>query len=135
MTDYQAAVDAVVRKTYQEHALGDRPWGIGGRQGCSYLAGCAIGVSVSREVAFQMDNGDINNLFYLLRDYEPLQLELFGVVGSPPQAVADQLVRLQGLHDGMATTRHHRETPSAARGCRELLRPAQGRRGTHQHTL
>lgn len=29
MTDYKAAVAAVVRKTYQEHGQGDYPWGAG----------------------------------------------------------------------------------------------------------
>ncbi len=101
MTDYQADADAVVRKTYQEHALGNAPWGTG-KYECSYEAGCAIGLSVSPELAAKMDSGGIGNLFFLLRDYQPLQLELFGVFGSPPRAVIHQLVKLQDLHDNFA---------------------------------
>ncbi len=112
MTDYKTALANIVRKTYQEHALGDAPWGTA-EYGCSYFAGCAIGISVSPELAFVMDNNSVNNLLFLLRDYEPLQLELFGVVGEPPKTVVDQLVRLQGLHDTFATSPNFPEARDA----------------------
>lgn len=114
MTNYKTAVAAVVRKTYQEHGLGDKPWGIG-KYGCSYAAGCAIGISLSPELAFELDNGSVNNLLFLLRDHENLQLELFGSVDKPPEAIISKLVTLQMLHDTHATSQHHRENARADR--------------------
>lgn len=114
MTDYQAALAAVVRKTYQEHGLGDRPWGVT-HWGCSYANGCAIGISLSPKFAKELDREASDDLLHLLKDNTKLQLELFGKVGRPPVEIADQLCKLQLLHDHAATSPNLRATASDAR--------------------
>lgn len=114
MTDYQTAVAAVVRKTYQEHGLGDRPWGVDDWS-CSYAAGCAIGISLSPEFAQELDRDNKNDLRHLLKDNTKLQLELFGREGKPPVEVAKRLCKLQILHDHAGTSRMYEGNEPEAR--------------------
>ncbi len=57
-----AKLSAILQKTYDEHALGARPWGVRRKVliagGCSYAAGCAIGISLTPATAERIDDLD-----------------------------------------------------------------------------
>ena len=99
----------VLQRTYDEHALGGRPWGVNPEQeeagGCSYAAGCAIGLSLKPKTAARIDNSfdpADNNIDDILKLDAYLRRELFGTAEALPERCGLFLSQLQFEHDGAA---------------------------------
>lgn len=109
VTAHDDVLLSILQRTYDEHALGARAWGINPEQekagGCSYAAGCSIGLSLKPKTAARIDDSfdpadynidDILNLDAYLRR------ELFGTVEALPERCGLFLSQLQFEHDQAA---------------------------------
>lgn len=98
----------ILQRTYDEHAMGDRPWGINPEQekagGCSYKAGCSIGLSLTPETATRIDGFDPTdyNIEDILKLDGDLRRELFGTAEALPERCGLFLFQLQFEHDQAA---------------------------------
>ena len=102
--EYRERLTAIVQKTYDEHGVRGRAWGIAEDGRCAYSEGCAIGISMEPEVAAAGDartfsaidmilNGDMSH------DPDYFARELLGIDQKPPQSVISVLGALQDVHD------------------------------------
>lgn len=100
-TDYKVAVSVIVQKTYDYHGVEDKPWGwSAASKSCSYAAGCAIGVSLSPEMAQELDRDNLS-IGAVLHSHR-VRSELLGSTEEPAQWVWHCLENVQGAHDGVA---------------------------------
>lgn len=113
---YKAAVSKLIQKTYDEHGVEGHPWGWDAKRNmCSYKKGCAIGVSLTEEVAGRLDyasgeGGSFNTNSALERP--EVRQELLGDEGEPPHWVYAALTSIQEQHDFIASRPDRRDSPA-----------------------
>lgn len=103
------ALAAIIQRSYDAHGIGNQPWGLDPTRdesgGCSYAAGCAIGISLKPETARRLDqvNPDDASIAYLIDTDSELRQELLGSAWPLPSSVGTVLATLQSAHDQCAT--------------------------------
>lgn len=117
---YRDTLSKIVSKTYTAHGLKKRPWGRNrASESCSYAAGCAIGLSLSPELAEKLDQeGSYQGGMSIggALTIKDVRTELFGSADDLPQWVIDVLNRVQFEHDQRAArTRTTEEGQDALR--------------------
>ncbi len=103
---HKPRVEAILQKTYDEHGLKTRRWGIKPDGGCSYAQGCAIGVSMSARVAESADNSGYGFITPLLLKGDAAGMvaeDLFGTRSLPPRNVVQVISEIQNIHDNFAS--------------------------------
>ncbi len=104
-TGYKARVEAILQKTYDEHGVAGRAWGVKPNGNCSYAQGCAIGLSMSPRVAEASDNNGYGFIAPLLLRGDAAGMvaeDLFGTRNLPPKEVTHVLTEMQNIHDNCA---------------------------------
>jgi len=109
---YYNQVKRITQATFNEHALGNKPWGMGAPnndKSCLYRKGCAIGMSLTdAELKSDMDAQNLPGIDAILTNNENLELAedvrsaLFGIIETPPAEVTRFLANLQLSHDKAA---------------------------------
>lgn len=109
VTAHDDVLLGILQRTYDEHALGGRLWDLNPEQekagGCSYKAGCSIGLSLTPETATRIDDGfdptdyNIDDILKLDAD---VRCELFGTAEALPERCGLFLSKLQFEHDHAA---------------------------------
>lgn len=107
---YKSKLEAIVNKTYHAHALGTQLFGLWpDSEKCSYELGCAIGISLPKDLGERLDQGGISAITSLLTSEwevaQQLRTELFGSKSTKkdiPAAVISCLGDLQSYHDTCA---------------------------------